>query len=89
MNDTNLYFVHWYGEEGQTSEHGIFVDPNIARTRAEEIQIRPFETVVVTSFRRDGSEFVRTEKGDPGHYSYRRELDDRGQLESTVETDLS
>lgn len=88
MSDTNLYFVRWHGEEGQSSEHGIFTDPNVARDVAEGIKIDRYSSVVVTSFKREGAEFVRTEKGDPGHYDYVRELDCDGQLESIVETDL-
>jgi hypothetical protein len=71
-SDMNLYMVNWHGEEGQTAEHGIFVDPNIARGKAVDVglDLAPFSCVVVTSYKREGAEFVPTVKGDPGHYTF-------------------
>ena len=69
MSD-NLYIVREHSEEGQCFEHGIFTDPNIARHRVDGIELQSFTSADVTSYTREGAEFVRAVEGDPGFFEY-------------------
>jgi len=66
----NLYFVKWTGEEGHTSDHGMFTDPEVARRRAAGVHLPRFSCVVIASYKREGVEFVPTVEGDPGHLEF-------------------
>lgn len=71
MNDA-IYIVREYGEEGQTREHGIFVDATKARHKARDVgeDLAPFTTVEVLSFKLEGLEFVPAVEGDPEWCEY-------------------
>lgn len=67
-----IYIVREYGEEGQTTEHGIFTDPTKARHKARDVGegLAPFSGVEVLSFKRVGDEFVEAQEGDPEWHQY-------------------